>query len=103
MVFYRFLFIFMKISFTTERHLLRLRKGYYKLKDINNKHIFFIFQEESRLRCPKGPYIMHSDRGAEPRRRNFMFEKLFNLVSAFSASIWLDDAIVYNRLTKQLW
>ena len=32
-----------------------------------------------------------------------MFEKLFNLVSSFSASIWLDDAIVYNRLTKQLW
>lgn len=31
-----------------------------------------------------------------------MFEKLFHLVSSFSASIWLDDAVVFNRLTKEL-
>lgn len=31
-----------------------------------------------------------------------MFEKLFHLVSSFNAQIWLDDSIVFNRLTKEL-
>lgn len=31
-----------------------------------------------------------------------MFEKLFHLISSFSASVWLDDSVVLNRLTKEL-
>lgn len=31
-----------------------------------------------------------------------MFAKLFNLISSFNANLWLDDSVVFNRLTKEL-